>query len=192
MDGITLHQSLTAPARRRSVVLLVGLAGAACGGSDPAGPAGGCEPHPYAGEPPAPAAAPFAVRLAAPPAQVAAGRAVTLQVTVRHTGGPAADFSMIQDPRVRDPYAAGVNVVVTTASGCLVWARVRGERPDVALVRPMAAGDSFTVAATWGQEDNDGGRVRPGAYRVHAVIDGGGPNDRGRFIGTDTLAFTIR
>jgi hypothetical protein len=152
-----------------AVLLAVLATSAACDGG-----AGRAE-HAGRGSPPPDTARRAALVTTAPeslavtlhvPRQARLGENVTIVLRVRNTSSRAVDLYLTG----REPV---LDVVVTRAAGDTVWHRLAAETiPAIAMIRPLAAGETMETAARWDQRTGTGAAVDEGEYEIRAQLVG--------------------
>jgi Intracellular proteinase inhibitor len=96
--------------------------------------------------------------------RVRAGAPVRIRLRARNVTQRAADLYL----RGRD---LTFDVVVSRASGGVVWQRLEGETiPAIVQLRPLAPGEKLEVETVWDQRTNRGRAVGPGEYVVEGSL----------------------
>lgn len=100
------------------------------------------------------------------PRDVRAGQAVAIVLRVRNTSSRPVDLYLTG----REPV---LDVIVTRAAGDTVWHRLAAETiPAIAMIRPLAAGETMETAARWDQRTGAGAAVGAGEYLIRARLVG--------------------
>jgi hypothetical protein len=98
------------------------------------------------------------------PRDVPAGAAVPVSLRVENVSGRPLELYL----RGREPT---FDVVVIRASGEVAWRRLADEViPAIALLRPLAAGETMTLRAEWDQRGASGAGVAAGDYAVRGQL----------------------
>jgi hypothetical protein len=98
------------------------------------------------------------------PAEAAGGEEIPITFRVANVSGAPLDL-YLQGREIT------FDVIVADAAGDTVWNRLH-ERivPAILRLETLAADASLELTHTWDQRSNDGTRVAPGNYRVHAAL----------------------
>lgn len=100
------------------------------------------------------------------PREARSGEAIAVVLRVRNTSSRTVDLYLTG----REPV---LDVIVTRAAGDTVWHRLAAAAiPAIAMIRPLAAGETMETTAPWDQRTGTGAAVESGEYVIRAQLVG--------------------